>query len=85
MVEERPLAVAAGSKDVAFGALTMARRLSREERMDQAKARGTWGDFKEHFGHEPPRWHLTDARGVKRDAQLADFKGKWVLLYFWGP
>jgi hypothetical protein len=27
---------------------------------------------------------VTDARGVKRDVQLSDFKGKWVLIEFWG-
>ncbi|HEY2156107.1 MAG TPA: hypothetical protein VGH33_10790, partial [Isosphaeraceae bacterium] len=75
MVESRPLTVAAGPKVLEVGPLTVVCRLSRPERMEQAKARGTWGDFKEHFGHEPPRWHLTDARGVERDAQLADFKG----------
>ncbi len=37
-----------------------------------------------HKGKLPPAWHVTDARGVKKDVQLADFKGKWVLLEFWG-
>lgn len=84
-VEPRPVSVAAGSPDLDLGPLTVALRLSRPERMEQAKARGTWGDFREHFGHEPPPWHLSDARGVGRDAKLSDFRGRWVLLYFWGP
>jgi hypothetical protein len=37
-----------------------------------------------HVGKAPPRWHVTDARGVKKDVQLSDFKGKWVLMEFWG-
>jgi hypothetical protein len=37
-----------------------------------------------HKGKEPPAWHVTDARGVKKDVKLSDFKGKWVLLEFWG-
>ncbi len=37
-----------------------------------------------HKGKAPPTWHVTDARGTKKDAKLSDFKGKWVLLEFWG-
>ncbi len=37
-----------------------------------------------HMGKAPPAWHVTDARGVKKDVKISDFKGKWVLLEFWG-
>jgi hypothetical protein len=37
-----------------------------------------------HYGKAPPAWHVTDARGVKKGVTLADFKGKWVLIEFWG-
>lgn len=37
-----------------------------------------------HKGKSLPAWHVTDARGVKKDVKLSDFKGKWVLLEFWG-
>jgi hypothetical protein len=37
-----------------------------------------------HKGKAPPQWNVTDARGVKKDVKLADFKGKWVLMEFWG-
>jgi hypothetical protein len=37
-----------------------------------------------HKGKAPPAWHVTDARGVEKDVKLSDFKGKWVLLEFWG-
>lgn len=36
------------------------------------------------FGKEPPAWHITDARGVPKDVRPSDFKGKWVVLEFWG-
>jgi thiol-disulfide isomerase/thioredoxin len=36
------------------------------------------------FGKEPPAWHITDARGVPRDIRPSDFKGKWLVLEFWG-
>ena len=28
--------------------------------------------------------HITDARGINKDVQPSDFKGKWVLVDFWG-
>ena len=37
-----------------------------------------------HKGKELPPWSLTDARGVKKDVTLADYRGKWVLVDFWG-
>ena len=36
------------------------------------------------YGKEPPPLHITDARGISKDIKLSDFKGKWVLLDFWG-
>jgi thiol-disulfide isomerase/thioredoxin len=35
-------------------------------------------------GKEPPAWHVTDARGVPKDVRPSDFKGKWLVLEFWG-
>ncbi len=35
-------------------------------------------------GKTPPDWVIADARGMKAEAKLADFKGKWVYLEFWG-
>jgi prepilin-type N-terminal cleavage/methylation domain-containing protein len=37
-----------------------------------------------HVGKAPPKWNVTDARGVPKDVKLEDFKGKWVLIEFWG-
>ncbi len=36
------------------------------------------------YGKAPPEWSVSDARGVDKAVKLADFKGKWVLLEFWG-
>lgn len=36
------------------------------------------------YGKEPPPWTVTDARGVGKDVLLSDYKGKYVLLEFWG-
>lgn len=38
----------------------------------------------QHYGKPPPSLNITDARGVDKDMTLADFKGKWVLIEFWG-
>jgi thiol-disulfide isomerase/thioredoxin len=35
-------------------------------------------------GKVPPPWHITDARGIPKDVRLSDFKGKWVVVEFWG-
>jgi hypothetical protein len=36
------------------------------------------------IGNTPPELSVAEARGVKANVQLKDFKGKWVLLEFWG-
>jgi thiol-disulfide isomerase/thioredoxin len=51
---------------------------------ERAKAAGAWSDYTKHYGEKPPQWHVVDARGVRKDVQIADFKGKWVLVDFWG-
>jgi peroxiredoxin len=56
----------------------------REKWMVEAKNEGKWGDYTTHYGQPPPNWHIKDARGVSKDVQLADFRGKWVLVYLWG-
>ena len=38
----------------------------------------------QHHGKEPPALTVADARGIDPKMTLADFKGKWVLLEFWG-
>jgi thiol-disulfide isomerase/thioredoxin len=37
-----------------------------------------------NFGKELPPWHVTAARGAKKDVTIADFKGKWLIIDFWG-
>jgi thiol-disulfide isomerase/thioredoxin len=36
------------------------------------------------YGKPAPAWHFADARGVRKDVQPSSFKGKWVVLEFWG-
>ncbi|WP_240907429.1 redoxin domain-containing protein [Paludisphaera rhizosphaerae] len=35
-------------------------------------------------GKPMPPWKIADARGVKKDVTIADYRGKWVLVDFWG-
>jgi thiol-disulfide isomerase/thioredoxin len=37
-----------------------------------------------HKGKELPLWSVADARGVGRGVKIADYRGKWVLVDFWG-
>jgi hypothetical protein len=36
------------------------------------------------IGKPLPDWTVTDALNASKEVKLADFKGKWVLLEFWG-
>ncbi|MCZ6690316.1 MAG: carboxypeptidase regulatory-like domain-containing protein [Planctomycetota bacterium] len=36
------------------------------------------------YGKRPPVWTVTDARAVDKKIQLSAYKGKYVLLEFWG-
>ena len=36
------------------------------------------------YGKEPPPLKVTHARGVDKNIKLSDYKGKWVVLEFWG-
>jgi thiol-disulfide isomerase/thioredoxin len=58
---------------------------SRPELEDDAKAAGRWYEFKKHFGEFPPQIHAADSRNTKVSTQIADYRGKWVLVAFWGP
>jgi alkyl hydroperoxide reductase subunit AhpC len=49
-------------------------------RADETKT----GALADSIGKALPDWTVTDAQNAKKDVKLADFKGKWVLLEFWG-
>ncbi len=31
-----------------------------------------------------PPWNISDSRGIEKDARPEDFRGKWLLVEFWG-
>jgi hypothetical protein len=78
--------LASGQHDVDSGILELTPAPpSYPDWVNDAKANGTWVDIQKHHGKPAPAWHITDARGVGQDVTISEFKGKWVLLYFWGP
>jgi len=37
-----------------------------------------------HYGKPLPPWSVSDGRGASPSTQIADYKGKWLLVEFWG-
>ena len=36
------------------------------------------------YGKPAPHWNITESRGIVKDSQITDLRGKWVLVEFWG-
>jgi hypothetical protein len=36
------------------------------------------------YGKPFPVWKVTDARGVSKEVQVSDYRGRYVLIEFWG-
>ena len=84
-VEDRSFKVVGAQEPLELGTLSLRPTLSIQERVDESKARGSWGHYKKNLGKAPPQWHITDAKGVAKNATIGDFKGKWVVFYLWTP
>ena len=50
----------------------------------QSKAEGLWQDATKQYGEAAPQWYSIDGRGIDHKKNIGQFKGKWVLLDFWG-
>ena len=82
----KPVTLSVGQREVDSGTHELAPEPpNRRDLIENAKAKGAWVDIEERYGKPAPAWHITGARGVEKDATVAAFKGRWVLLYFWGP
>ncbi len=79
-----PIVLSGDSPEVDLGVLFLKPSDTVIAKRKRSQSQGTWGDYTKHYGRNPPAWHVTDARGVSKDVQISDFKGKWVLLDFWG-
>jgi thiol-disulfide isomerase/thioredoxin len=74
-----------GQQDLDFGVLDLTRSATRGDRIHEAQAKGTWAgvEYTKRYGQPAPKWHAVDVRGISKETQLSDLKGKWVLVYFW--
>ena len=80
----RELLLTGENSEIDLGALRLSPyKPTVQGRIERAKAAGA-GDYTMHYGEKPPQWHILGVRGVSKDAQISDFKGKWLLVYFWG-
>lgn len=72
-------------REIDLGTLRLTDALpGRQDLESLAKQEGRWHDVTKHYGEAAPNWHAVDARGVSKDTTIADFRGKWVLIEFWG-
>jgi hypothetical protein len=75
----------------ARGPITLVELVSRKlsigpdkPRIDLAFVDLTLTPLGRHQGKEPPAWNVTAARGAEASVTLAEFKGRWLLIEFWG-
>lgn len=85
LVPDKEIDLAVGIAELDLDVLMLSNTKSHTSvKLEHAKSRGAWVDIADRYGKLAPRWHITDARGMPKEAQIKDFKGKWVLIYFWG-
>ena len=85
LVPDKEIDLVAGAAQVDVGVLMLSNTKSHiGAKIEHAKSGGRWIDIADRYGKPAPRWHLTDARGISKDARIKDFQGKWLLIYFWG-
>ena len=84
LIPEKQIVLTAATAEVDLGVIRLSDKPIVPIKRERSKAAGTWGDYTKHYGRRPPSWHVTDARGASKDVRLDDFKGKWLLLDFWG-
>lgn len=74
-----------GPAEIDLGVLRLsAAKPAVEKLREKSKAAGVYGDYTKHYGEPAPPWHAADARGVPKDCKPSDFRGKWLLVDFWG-
>ena len=85
LTESHPIRLASGQREFDCGVFDL-RPVSNNLFIEFQKAKGSgrWRDLKQRYGEPCPQWHVVDARGTPKGAQPSDFRGKWVLVYFWG-
>lgn len=72
---------------VDLGTLTLTVNPNRPESLGRllrkAHASESWTDVSKRIGTQSPDWHVTDSQGLGAKHNVADFRGKWLLVEFW--
>jgi thiol-disulfide isomerase/thioredoxin len=85
LIPDREVFLSGDEREMDLGRLKLSpHRIDTSDRKADAKSAGKWGDYHTYYGQALPNWHVTDARGVTKNVQPADFRGKWLLVDFWG-
>lgn len=71
-------------KVVDVGWLELTHQTSLETLKMESKKSGRWQDYKDHYGEPAPDWHTSFAIDIEANVNIGDFKGKWVVVEFWG-
>lgn len=82
---EKAIDLTGDIREINLGTLKLSRvtRKNINQKVEQSQASGAMGNYKKHYGETLPAWHVVDARGVSKNVQLSDYRGKWVLVKFW--
>ena len=78
------ITLTSGQREFDCGVFDLSPVSSFADEFDKARSSGRWRDLKQRYGQPSPSWHAVDARGVPKGVQPSDFRGKWVLVHFWG-
>jgi hypothetical protein len=85
LVPDKEIDLPVGKAEVDFGTLMLSNTsVHTAVKIERARSAGRWIDVADRYGKPAPRWHITDARGIPKEAQIKDFNGKWLLIYIWG-
>jgi hypothetical protein len=83
LTRDREIELAAGKTEADLGVLMLSRKRSATSvKIERSKTGGVWVDIADCYGRPAPRWHITDPRRIAKNAQVADFRGKWLLIYY---
>jgi len=85
LTDPHPIRLTTGQREFDCGLFDLVPAIHLFDRLADAKKAGTWRDLAKRYGEPSPAWHAVDARGLPKATQPSDFRGKWVLVYFWGP
>ena len=85
LTDPHHITVPSGTREYDCGVFELGPAPRLTDEVAAAKKSSTWRNLRERYGEACPPWHVTDTRDLRNDARPSNFRGKWVLVYFWGP